>query len=176
MFLEWRLFSILPAVLIVITAAAGSAQVSEKDPGLDPGLRESVEAFLNAVKERDKTRVISLLARGVSHSSQPERKDRGVEVLWIGEMVRFYFSEGKSVLEIIEMGDIQYVPHLQADGSYLVNFIPLQYIEESTTWKFFTTYWQQKFFTCEFGLVEGQWKIINNLCFSGTEGPFFEGA
>jgi hypothetical protein len=32
--------------------------------------------------------------------------------------------------------------------------------------------WLKEYFSCAFDLVDGEWQIVQNLCFAGTDGPY----
>lgn len=136
-----------------------------------------VAEFLAAVADKDEERLIWLAgphpvnAVAVNKDGQLTADVR--VVLYEGDTIRRNIAGGRSIAEILALGDI--VSHVAWDDetSALLMFLPRQDLHRLDDPDFYRDEWMKTYFACLFRVVDGDWRLgPYNFCYASTDGPF----
>ncbi len=130
--------------------------------------------LLEAVRARDPAALLSIF-KSPEHYRGDEKVMAEVKgFFWDGEWIRWAIQDGKTIYEITMSEEIFQIGLLQPDGTFIVIYLPKSQVSAMGSPGFFENQWMKKYFACEFGKVEGVWKLVKNLCFYGSGGPYQE--
>ena len=130
--------------------------------------------LLEAVRAQDMAALLSIF-RSPEHYRSDEKVMAEVKgFFWDGEWIRWAIQDGKTIYEIAMSEDLVPIGLRQLDGTYLVIYMPKSQVSVMDSPGFLENQWMKKYFACEFGEVEGVWKLVKNLCFYGSGGPYQE--
>ena len=94
-------------------------------------------------------------------------------VLFEGDILRRNIPGGRSISEILELGEIESVTAWEDGPAVMLMFVPRQYLHRLDNDDFYRDEWMKTYFACYFTLEEGRWKFgPYNFCYAATDGPF----
>ena len=130
--------------------------------------------LLEAVRAQDVAALLSIFASSRDYQGDEEVMADLRDFFWDGEWIKRNFPDGKTIYEIAMSEEIFQIGLLQPDSTFIVIYMPKSQISGMGSPGFFENQWMKKYFACEFGKVEGVWKLVKNLCFYGSGGPYQE--
>ncbi len=152
------------------SSAAMTARSSRQ--GAEEQLTQIANQLVLAIKNKDLTSLRSFMSKD-NELNAIDAVD--IAYIFSGEQWRQESTNknSRSILELIDMGQIQHQIKLSVDGqAATIFFIPGSYLQESrSNPKFFEEFWTEKYFACLFEKTPNRWAMKYTFCYSQTDGP-----
>lgn len=174
--MAWVLASLTRlTILIGILVAMIGCQTRAPWPAVEPEAIAAGQELLAVLETGEPERLEHYLATRTDLLGPEWLTESARRFVYDGKSIRQSYPRGRSIMEIIALGDIEIIGPLQPDGSAILEFVPKRYlheIHETREPAFETSEWMRKFFACWFKKVDGRWQLWMNVCFASTDGPF----
>ncbi len=189
-------FLISPVKLAIVIGAVVALAGCRTEPPSPPDDPEAIAAgreLLAVLETGEPEQLKHYLATQTNLLDLTSLSEDALGFFYDGEWIRQYDPQGRSIVEIIALDDIEILAPLQPDGSVILEFVPKRYLHaiyempepvfETREWMrneiyempepgFETSEWMRKYFACWFKKVDGRWQLWMNLCFAESDGPF----
>lgn len=130
------------------------------------------QRLIDAIRSHEEGAILELLDEPTSFMIGPQLRPEIAQFLWNSDTPHSSGRTIQSVAALIRASPVMTVRTEQTDGSIIVIFIPERFTTLAQTSNFYRQQWMKKYFSCRFKLIGDLWKIIENVCFAETDGPF----
>lgn len=130
--------------------------------------------LLEAVRAQDMAALLSIFRSPEYYQGDEEVMADLRDFFWDGEWIKSKLSDGKSIHAIAIQSPLTQIGTAQPDGTVIVVYLPGKNVGALQSPGFFENQWMRVYFACRFGKVEGVWKLVGNLCFYESGGPYPE--
>ena len=166
-------------VIIAVFATGGCVQhaslccryLDQTEP-VPPALDNAVATLFNALEDRDKHRILSLMQWPDLYGTGEHLNQDIQGFLFDGESIRHFYPAARSVAEILALGNIRLRIAWQDESRVIVIFHPASVTDALLNPDFWSDRWMIDVFACELHDVDGTWRMERNVCFAETGGPF----
>jgi hypothetical protein len=96
------------------------------------------------------------------------------EAFFDGDYLRQSNPDLKSMQELARMDRVFIFSMDATQRPVIFNYMPYEYFQEleaDNMEDVLKNGWLKEYFSCAFDLIDGEWRLVQNLCYAGTDGP-----